>query len=984
MIKTATKTLLKTLLFILFLFSEAYGQQNVKLINEYLVSEREKNNWLPGDISDWIISDQYTDKSTGLTYTYIQQRHNKIVVYNAISNFLIKDNKVLYFKPIIINHLENKVNAEQPSISPEAAFGFALRHLEKKRSSLKLISKDELKNSFVYESPEISESPVKIQLVYRQIDQRVLLAWDVSVELRNEPHWWNIRINALTGEFIDKNDYTVECLTHETENEEEAFSFLMPLATPEYSVFPFPLEAPSFGNRSLLSGPSDPVASPYGWHDVNGAAGDEYTITRGNNVNTYEDANNNNAPGYSPSGGINMSFNFPFTSGAVPTANQDASLTNLFYANNRIHDYLYPLGFTEAAGNFQQNNYGNGGAGADYVKAEGFDGSGTNNANFSTPPDGYSGRMQMYLWTGNASFCTSLNISSGTFNGSMTAVTAQFSNVANVTANLILVNDGVGTVTDACQSITNNVSGKIVLIDRGTCSLISKAQAAQSAGAVGVIIANNTGAGAFVMPGTPALSIPSISISQADGSTLKSALLAGNVTATINTCVANQIDGSFDNGIIAHEFGHGLSNRLTGGPSQSSCLSNGEQGGEGWSDWLALIMTIEPGDQGSNPRGIGTYAKGQPTTGPGIRRYPYTTNMSINPQTYGHLAISSGPHAIGEIWCDAIWDMSWFLIDQFGFSNDPANTTAGNNIAIKLVLEGMKLQPCGPGYLDARDAILLADAILYENAHRCLIWEAFRRRGMGFNASQGSANVAGDETENFNLPPYCLPATQVPDAAFTSDVSSVLCGGKVKFTDQSVQAFDWLWSFGDQTTSTLQNPLHTFTSPGMYNVKLKVTNPLGSDSVVNTITVTPAFSVSVSPTPSAICQGEEVTLSASALGTANRSYKVASIPYAPVSGSGTTVPLNDDQVSGAIPIGFTFNFFGQNYSNFYISSNGLITFNSGTTAQPVYGGSIPSTNNPNNFIALAWNDLYPPSSSTSITYYTSGVAPSSRHSIQYS
>ena len=65
--------------------------------------------------------------------------------------------------------------------------------------------------------------------------------------------------------------------------------------------------------------------------------------------------------------------------------------------------------------------------------------------------------------------------------------------------------------------------------------------------------------------------------------------------------------------------------------------------------------------------------------------------------------------------------------------------------------------PCGPGFLDSRDAILLADAIIYNNAHRCLIWQAFARRGMGFNASQGSPNVATDQTEGFNLPPYCLP-----------------------------------------------------------------------------------------------------------------------------------------------------------------------------------------------------------------------------------
>jgi len=964
-----------TLLFInTILVSGVFAQQNVKLINSYLESVREKNKWLQSDISAWLMTDQYTDKSTGITHVYIQQRHNNIIVYNAISNFAIKDGRIIHFSPGIIDHLQNKINAVNPSITPEAAFDFALKHLEKNKTTLQLINKNESLNTYLYQAPDISHNDIKIQLVYRQTDKKIVLAWDVSVEFKDEAHWWNVRVNALTGEIIDQNDYTVECLF-------EAASNLS--ATPDYNVFPFPLEGPSFGSRSLISDPSDPLSSPYGWHDVDGVMGEEYNTTRGNNVHSYEDADNDNLPGYSPSGGAALHFDFPYTAGVAPVINQDAALTNLFYANNRIHDFLYPLGFDEAAGNFQQNNYGNGGAGNDYVKAEGFDGGGTNNANFSTPPDGYSGRMQMYLWSGNSLSCTSLNITSSTFNGPMSGITSEFSSIGSVTANLILVIDGVSPVNDACNPILNSVSGKIVLIDRGLCNFVNKAQAAVAAGAVGVIIANNSGSGPLLMPGTPIQGIPCISISQADGNTLKTALLNGSVTATINTCTTNQIDGNFDNGVIAHEFGHGLSNRLTGGPSQAGCLGNAEQGGEGWSDWLCLIMTIEPGDQGSDARGIGTFAKGQPTNGPGIRRYPYSTNMAINPQTYGSLASSTGPHAIGEIWCDAIWDMSWFLIDQYGFSNDPYNTTAGNTIAIRLVLEGMKLQPCGPGFLDARDAILLADAILYNNAHRCLIWQAFARRGMGFNASQGSANTTGDETENFDLPAYCLPPTQVPDAAFTSNNSTITCGGNVKFTDQSVQAFEWLWEFGDQTTSTFQNPTHTYTSPGSYNVKLTVTNPLGTDFIIQTITVNPAFSVAVSATPTTICAGGQVQLEAIASGTTNRSYLVSSIPYAPLTGSYTSVTLNDDQVSSVRPIGFTFNFFGQDYSNFYISSNGLITFNAGTAAQPVYGEAIPNTVNPNNFIALAWNDLNPQNVGSSIGYFTTGSSPDRKLVVNY-
>jgi hypothetical protein len=74
-------------------------------------------------------------------------------------------------------------------------------------------------------------------------------------------------------------------------------------------------------------------------------------------------------------------------------------VTNLFYLNNRYHDALYQVGFTEAARNFQNDNFGRGGVAADRVSAEAQDSSGTNNANFATPADGGRGRMQMYVFT---------------------------------------------------------------------------------------------------------------------------------------------------------------------------------------------------------------------------------------------------------------------------------------------------------------------------------------------------------------------------------------------------------------------------------------------------------------------------------------------------------------------------------------------------------------------------------------------------------
>ncbi len=85
---------------------------------------------------------------------------------------------------------------------------------------------------------------------------------------------------------------------------------------------------------------------------------------------------------------------------AVPTDFQKASVTQLFYITNLFHDEMYLLGFTEAARNFQHDNFGRGGLDGDRISAQAQDCSGINNANFTTPADGSRPQMQMYLWPG--------------------------------------------------------------------------------------------------------------------------------------------------------------------------------------------------------------------------------------------------------------------------------------------------------------------------------------------------------------------------------------------------------------------------------------------------------------------------------------------------------------------------------------------------------------------------------------------------------
>jgi hypothetical protein len=135
-----------------------------------------------------------------------------------------------------------------------------------------------------------------------------------------------------------------------------------------------------------------------GWmtDNTNGANG----WTDGNNVQAGIDRDGTNGVDVAIAG-VGRVFNFaynPQTDEALTAPYQGGEVTDMFYWTNVYHDRLYLLGFTEAARNFQNDNFGRGGSALDRISAEAQDSSGTNNANFSTPSDGSRGRMQMYLF----------------------------------------------------------------------------------------------------------------------------------------------------------------------------------------------------------------------------------------------------------------------------------------------------------------------------------------------------------------------------------------------------------------------------------------------------------------------------------------------------------------------------------------------------------------------------------------------------------
>jgi hypothetical protein len=119
----------------------------------------------------------------------------------------------------------------------------------------------------------------------------------------------------------------------------------------------------------------------------------------------------------------------------------------------------------------------------------------------------------------------------------------------------------------------------------------------------------------------------------------------------------------------------------------------------------------------------------------------------------GSLAV---PHGIGNAWASVLWDLNWDLVNIHGFNPDPYESwdTGGNNLMLQLVIDGLKLQGCGPGMVVGRAAIIAAVTALTGGVNYCTLWRGFARRGLGFSAVQGTTN-RNDNTEAFDIPTIC-------------------------------------------------------------------------------------------------------------------------------------------------------------------------------------------------------------------------------------
>lgn len=820
------------------------------------------------DIGDPLVTDQYTDADSGTTHIYLRQQLNGLRVVNADINVtVLRSGRILSVGGAFVAGLAARAGeAIAPRLSASealASVGTALG-LRLTRPPVVLATARGVDRSTLLRAPEASLEEISARLQYVGTPGGAELAWQLILQTPDGKHWYDTSVSAESGAMLFTADWTDSFAGRSASRSGGAGSLTAPATAsdgPEtanysasFNVFPRPYTSPNSGARQNVGSPWDLAASPFGWQDLNGTPGGDSSVTNGNNVSAQDDTDGNNSGGTRPSGGSlnpdgtgSLSFNFPIDFAQPPATYLSAATTNLYYWNNILHDIHFKYGFTEAAGNFQVMNYSGQGLGADAVQADSQDGSGTNNANFSTPPDGSSPRMQMFVW---------------------------------------------------------------------------------------------------------------------------------------NYFTPNR-DSDVDNGVIIHEYGHGVSNRLTGGPGNSGALSTLQSGGmgEGWSDWWALMFAQTDGSiaaqMGSYP--IGAYVVGQPLAGAGIRRYPYSFDKSVNPQTFGEFNSSTEVHHSGEYWCSALWDLNWLLIRKHGFNPDvTAGYTpgaAGNLLALRLVMDALKIQPASPSFVQARDAILAADTALTGGANHKQIWMAFARRGLG----AGTVNGNSDETT-------ITQAFDVPAGVMNPAVTHSAPYETLRFSALSLLTFQFNNAMNPGTFSVAAD-VGSFVGPGGVNLLSQITGSSWSNGNktltinFNAQTTDGTYTLTIGPNITAAGSAAQMDqdldgiageltddqYSASVLvtprpGPEAAGYEAALHPLENIDlvpGAAGVVSLlgSDDDASASIPLGAnTFRFYGTTYtgsSQLHISDNALITFGAGST---LYRNNNMTRDPAQPGIAVLWDD----------------------------
>jgi|694.fasta_scaffold00860_6 hypothetical protein len=254
-------------------------------------------------------------------------------------------------------------------------------------------------------------------------------------------------------------------------------------------------------------------------------------------------------------------------------------------------------------------------------------------------------------------------------------------------------------------------------------------------------------------------------------------------------------DGSLDADIVYHELTHGTSIRLHGGLSGTQ-----PQGmGEGWSDFFGRALNATADEDVNATYQTGGYSVLSLGAGFadnyyfGIRRFPYSTDLNKAPQTFADLDpnqqsfpasvprstlignTATAVHNVGETWCNSLLECRANMITALGFG--------ANDTFLQLVVDGMKIAPGNPTFLQSRDAILQSDLVNNAGANLSYLWAGFAKRGMGNSASSPASSTTVGIVEAFDIPnlvliqfPGGFPAQLLPNQAAAFAMSATGLG----------------------------------------------------------------------------------------------------------------------------------------------------------------------------------------------------------------
>jgi hypothetical protein len=747
------------------------------------------------DVADLFVTSSYRSSHNGVTHVNLNQRYQGREVFGGHATVNVAaDGKVIFAAGSFVNGLRAAASADTDTDAIEAVEAAADALDLAEPSGLRILRRSAgAAQETVVSDGGISDKPIPARLGWQPTADGLRLAWQLTIDDSSDVHLWNATVDAETGELLDADDWTSDdslaglqsALARPGETPATTLAAgAAALSSPNpvidgssYRVFALPKESPNDGPRTLETNPADATASPFGWHDTDGAAGPEFTTARGNNAHAYTDHNNDNAP-----------------TGGLPAVVVDAP-------SSAAGEY------DAAAASFGPRPTEAGVAGSIVLADDGVGVSSDGCQPFALP----AGAIAL-IDRGECTFVIKVNNAQAA--GASAVVVAN--NVAGAPFAMGGSDPGI-VIPSVMISLDDGNTIKAGLPATGSVKIVPEENPTEPEGGPGLTFDfpldltqhphdywdaavtnlffwNNTihdvlyGYGFDEPSGN--FQVNNYGRGGVGGDDVQAEAQDGGGTNNANfstpamdggrprmqmylwTLGEPTRDGDLENGIIIHEYGHGVSNRLTGGPN-INCLTGNEQAGEGWSDYLAISMLLDPAlDDPQGARGMGPYALFQDSRqGNGIRPRPYSRNMEIQPFTYDSIKTGAWlngtslalPHGLGHGWAAVLWDMTWDLIDKHGFNPNVygAWNTGGNNRAIQYVIDGLKMQGCGPGLVVARAAIIAAADTLTAGEDTCTVWATFARRGLGFSAVQGTTN-RNDNDEAFDTRPDCRRGFQSP------------------------------------------------------------------------------------------------------------------------------------------------------------------------------------------------------------------------------